>query len=202
MSFTLLELGDPRLRRVATPVSANQIGSAGFRERVSWMRQHLGGKGLGIAAPQIGWDARVLVVRYGEEQVRDLPPSWREELGIEPFGPHVLVNPTIEVTDEATTVFYEGCMSVPERVGLVSRPLRIRVRALDEHGEALELEAAGYLARLVLHEADHLDGVLYVDRAEPGSLAHWDTYAHAKGSGWSPSEVVAYVGARAGLSPR
>ncbi|GEM_PF-17443 len=200
--FRILELGDERLRRVAPPLHPDAIGSDHFRERVAWMLAHLEGNGVGVAAPQLAWNVRVLVVQYRAEKVAELPASWREELGIVAFGPQVLVNPQIEVLTSETAVFYEGCMSVPDRVGLVRRPTAIRVRALDAQGSQVDLELRGYLARIVLHESDHLDGVLYTDRVEAGSLARFDDYLEARSMGLSPTETLRHVGARAGLSPR
>lgn len=104
--------------------------------------------GVGLAAPQVGVELRLAVVdtTVGEET---------SEL-------HVLVNPEI-VEDAGREVEEEGCLSIPEITEKVSRPERIRVRARNVEGDALELEAEGLLARAICHEIDHLNGVLFVD---------------------------------------
>lgn len=108
-----------------------------------------GAPGVGLAAPQVGVEQRVAVV--------DL------SVGEDPDALHVLVNPeVVEQDGQGTEV--EGCLSIPELTEKVDRATRIRVRARDVRGEAFELEADDWLARAVLHEIDHLDGVLFVDR--------------------------------------
>lgn len=138
--------------------------------------------GVGIAAPQVGVGLRVFVY------------EWIEDDGLEHFG--VAVNPELwieppptgEADEDADS---EGCLSVPgERFPLV-RSQRALLRAFDEHGEAFEVEAQGWLARIFQHEYDHLNGVLYVDR-----LAHPHGAAAAKivkklgwgvpGNDWTP----------------
>lgn len=102
--------------------------------------------GVGLAANQVGVLERIIVADPGDERCL------------------VLVNPEI-VASEGTDVDVEGCLSIPGVTGYVERALRIRVRGLDERGKPLELDAEGFLARIVQHEIDHLDGVLFIDRA-------------------------------------
>lgn len=102
--------------------------------------------GVGLAANQVGVLERIIVADPGDERCL------------------VLVNPEI-VASEGTDVDVEGCLSIPGVTGYVERALRIRVRGLDERGRPLELDAEGFLARIVQHEIDHLDGVLFIDRA-------------------------------------
>lgn len=105
--------------------------------------------GVGLAAPQVGVELRLAVV--------DL------SVGQDPEQLLVLVNPEVlEEDGQATEV--EGCLSIPEVTDKVERPSRVRVRARDLHGRPFETEADDWLARAVLHEIDHLDGVLFVDR--------------------------------------
>lgn len=105
--------------------------------------------GVGLAASQVGIELRLAVV--------DL------SVGKDPEQLLVLVNPeVVEEEGEATEV--EGCLSLPEITDKVDRPYRIRVEAQDLDGETLEIEADDWLARAILHEIDHLDGVLFVDR--------------------------------------
>ncbi|MDR1206317.1 MAG: peptide deformylase [Peptococcaceae bacterium] len=103
--------------------------------------------GVGLAAPQIGITKRVIVVRLQEEE-----------------NFYELINPEI-VESEGAERDSEGCLSIPNWVGEVDRAARIRVKALDRMGNPAEYAAEGYLARVFQHEIDHLDGILFVDRA-------------------------------------
>lgn len=105
--------------------------------------------GVGLAASQIGVEQRVAVV--------DL------SVGEDPEQVHVLVNPEV-LEEEGKAVEVEGCLSIPGITDKVRRPMRIKVRARTVEGEPFELEADDWLARAILHEIDHLDGVLFVDR--------------------------------------
>ncbi len=104
-------------------------------------------KGVGLAANQIGVARRVAVVDIGEED----PP------------PLVLINPVIVERGEADETAEEGCLSIPEIFGDVTRPLRVVVEALDQEGKRSRTEAHGYKARAIQHEIDHLDGILFLD---------------------------------------
>ena len=104
--------------------------------------------GVGLAAPQVGVLKRIVVIDVGE-------------------GPIVLINPEIvETSGEQTGE--EGCLSVPGKWGIVTRPDHVKVRALDQEMNPIELEGEGLLARAFCHEIDHLSGELYVDKTEDG----------------------------------
>ena len=139
---TIIKEGDERLRKKSRPVTE-------FNERL-WtllddMYETMKGDGVGIAAPQVGILRRAVVIDVGE-------------------GRHELVNPEI-VEQEGDQYGGEGCLSVPGQYGMVHRPQKLRVRAQDRYGKPFELEAEGYLAVAVCHETDHLDGVLFIDKA-------------------------------------
>ena len=102
--------------------------------------------GVGLAAPQVGILKRIVVIDVGE-------------------GPIVLINPEIIETAGSQTG-EEGCLSVPGKSGIVTRPEYVKVRALDENMEEYEMEGHGLLARAFCHEIDHLEGKLYVDLVE------------------------------------
>ncbi|MGF0033510.1 peptide deformylase [Bariatricus sp. SGI.154] len=104
--------------------------------------------GVGLAAPQVGILKRIVVIDIGD-------------------GPIVLINPEIIDTDGEQTG-EEGCLSVPGKAGVVTRPNYVKVRALNEEMEEIELEGEGLLARAFCHEIDHLDGKMYVELAEGG----------------------------------
>ncbi len=113
--------------------------------------------GVGLAAPQVGVLKRIVVIDVSEE---------RNE-------PHVLINPVITETEGEQTG-YEGCLSVPGKVGVVTRPERVVCRALDENMQEVTLEGTELLGRAIAHELDHLEGRLYVSLVE-GELVDADS---------------------------
>ena len=137
--------GDPVLKTRARPV---EVFDAALRDEVRRMESLMDDAlGIGLAATQLGVMHRLLVYRVDHDA---------------PLG--VLVNPVIEWRGEELETMEEGCLSLPG-VGVdVERPVRVRVRAIDEHGAPLVVEASGLEARVIQHEVDHLDGVLILDR--------------------------------------
>jgi peptide deformylase len=113
--------------------------------------------GTGIAAPQVHMPHRIVVFRVDAERLTDLPGDSEQDLT-------VLINPVIEPVGSERAFGWEGCLSVPGMRGVVPRHLRIRYRGLDLDGRPIEREAAGFHARVVQHECDHLDGILYPQR--------------------------------------
>lgn len=111
--------------------------------------------GVGLAAPQIGQSIRLVVVEYREDGDENAKPR-----------KYVLVNPEIIKRSEEKVTDIEGCLSVPGLAGKVERHEAITVRAKNRFGKSLKIDAEGWLARIFQHEIDHLDGVLYIDRAE------------------------------------
>lgn len=147
----ILKMGDPRLLRVAQPV--REFGTAGLRELVADMVDTMkAANGAGLAAPQIGVDLRLVIFGFQRnERYPDAPPV--------PLT--VLLNPEITPLSEAEEEGWEGCLSVPGLRGVVSRLSHVRYRGFDLDGQPIEREASGFHARVVQHECDHLDGVLY-----------------------------------------
>jgi peptide deformylase len=113
--------------------------------------------GTGLAAPQVHMPWRLVVFRVGPERLTDLRGDTEEDLT-------VLINPVVEPVGNERALGWEGCLSVPGLRGVVPRHLRIRYRAAGLDGTAIEREAAGFHARVVQHECDHLDGILYPQR--------------------------------------
>jgi len=147
----ILKMGDPRLLRVAQPVTA--FGTPELKALIADMFETMAAaNGAGLAAPQIGVDLRLVIFGY-QTNVRypDAPP----------VPPTVLINPSIEVLDGGRTEGWEGCLSVPGMRGVVERDERIRYTGFDADGNAIDRIADGFHARVVQHEYDHLDGVLY-----------------------------------------
>ena len=148
---TVLRMGDPDLHRIASPVSEFATPALDALVRDLWETMAARG-GVGLAATQIGELQRVVVFGVEHsERYPDAPPI--------PFT--VLVNPEIEFLDDALVDGWEGCLSLPGLRGLVPRCHHVRYAGLDERGGRIERETEGFHARLVQHECDHLDGVLY-----------------------------------------
>lgn len=110
--------------------------------------------GVGLAAPQIGESVRVVVVEYADDDSEDAKPK-----------KYVLVNPELIQKSEETVSDVEACLSIPGLAGEVERHESVTVRAKNRFGKPIRLKASGWLARIFQHEIDHLDGVLYIDRA-------------------------------------
>jgi len=109
--------------------------------------------GVGLAAPQIGQSIRLVVVEYKEDGDENAKPR-----------KYVLVNPEIIKRSEEKVTDIEGCLSVPGLAGKVERHEAITVRAKNRFGKPLKIDAEGWLARIVCHELDHLDGILFIDK--------------------------------------
>jgi len=121
-------------------------------DMVETMRQ---APGVGLAAPQVGDSSRLIVVEYGDDENDEIPPKL-----------YVMANPEITRTSQETILGTEGCLSVPGIQGDVERLEAITVKGLNRHGRPMTVKAKGWLARIFQHEIDHLDGILFVDRAE------------------------------------
>jgi peptide deformylase len=121
-------------------------------DMVETMRQ---APGVGLAAPQVGESSRLIVVEYGEDENDEIPPKL-----------YVMANPEITHPSQETVLGTEGCLSVPGIQGDVERLEAITVKGLNRHGRPMTVKAKGWLARIFQHEIDHLDGILFVDRAE------------------------------------
>lgn len=149
---TILKMGDPRLLRVASPVA--DFDSPELHRLVMDMVDTMAAaNGAGLAAPQIGVDLQVVVFGTGAPNPRypDAPPVPRT----------VLINPVITPLGAEEADDWEGCLSVPGLRGVVPRWQRIRYQGFDLAGQPIDREAQGFHARVVQHECDHLQGVLY-----------------------------------------
>ena len=150
----ILKMGDPRLLRVAQPVT--EFDTDALRTLVNDMFETMeAANGAGLAAPQIGVDLQLVIFGFARnERYPEAPPVPRT----------VLINPVITPLGEELVEGWEGCLSVPGLRGVVPRFARIRYRGLDPLGQLIEREADGFHARVVQHECDHLIGRLYPTR--------------------------------------
>ncbi len=152
MIHDILRMGDPRLLRIAKPVESFDTPELHALVADLFETMH-DANGAGLAAPQIGIDLRVVIFGFANANQR-YPDA-------EPVPETVLVNPEIEMLEPLEVEDWEGCLSVPGMRGVVPRRERIRYRGFDQHGTAIDRVAAGFHARVVQHECDHLDGILY-----------------------------------------
>lgn len=142
----ILEVPDPRLRQKAEPVAKIDARVTALLEDM--LETMYAAPGIGLAAPQVGIAERIIVLDVGPK---------------EDPRPIRLINPEVLATAGELVEAEEGCLSLPNQFAPVKRPGQVTVRFTDETGEKREIEADGLLARCLLHEIDHLDGVLFTD---------------------------------------
>ncbi len=111
--------------------------------------------GVGLAAPQVNVPLRLFVAEWGDDEDEEAPKQL-----------YVLVNPEIKRLSQETVIGVEGCLSIPGIVGEVERAREVTVQAQNRHGQKMKLKAQGWLARILQHETDHLNGELFIEKAE------------------------------------
>jgi peptide deformylase len=159
----ILQIGNPILRRRSVKITHFDGALARLADdMVETMHEAIG---VGLAAPQVGVNRRLIVVEMPDDE--DYP---------HPGERWVICNPEIVKASRETEIGQEGCLSVAGYVGMVERPLAVTIRGLDINGRKIRVKAKDFLARAFLHEIDHLNGVLYVDRAEEGTVMTVEQY--------------------------
>jgi len=159
-------MGHPVLRTPARPLERAEIKNTAIQKLIDNMIETMVEyRGVGLAGPQIHEALRLFVAKLDAHDDDDAEPI-------------AVVNPEITIVDSEVVEDWEGCLSIPDIRGRVPRAREIKVRALDRHGERIELRARDFPARIVQHETDHLDGVLFFDRMRSfESLTFLDEYA-------------------------
>lgn len=146
---------DPRLRQISTPVTeiddeVREIIRQMTEASLAWEKEHEYELSAAIAAPQLGYNRRIILVR--------------EDLNEKSNNNFIaLINPVVVKTEGRILRDYEGCLSVPTIYGKVPRPAKTRIKAQLEDGTEVKLKTEGFLTRTILHEIDHLDGILFID---------------------------------------
>jgi peptide deformylase len=148
----IITLPHPTLRRKAHKVTdfGPELQTV-VDDMVETMRQ---APGVGLAAPQVNVPLRIIVVEYGSDEDEEAPKKL-----------YTVINPEITRPSPETVVGTEGCLSVPGIVGEVERIEALTVKGLSRRGQPITIKAKGWLARIFQHEIDHLDGIVFVDRA-------------------------------------
>ncbi|MFD5594121.1 peptide deformylase [Streptomyces griseorubiginosus] len=163
----IVAAGDPVLRNSIRPYDGH-LDAALFSRFVEALRITMhAAPGVGLAAPQVGVPLRIAVI----EDPAPVPEEVRLARGRVPQPFRVLVNPSYEAAGPERAAFFEGCLSVPGWQAVVARPAAVRLTCEDELGRPVDEVFTGWPARIVQHETDHLDGTLYLDRAELRSLS-------------------------------
>jgi peptide deformylase len=162
--------GDPVLRERTLPISLQELRSPGVQRLIDDLietRRAAGGAGL--AAPQVSVSKRIAVVEVDDATRRRYP--------YKPLVPlRVIVNPVVEPLSDEQLLVNEGCLSVPGMRADVPRFTHIAVHYVDRDGSPREEVFDGLTAGTVQHEVDHLDGVLFLDRADPRSISTWEQF--------------------------
>jgi peptide deformylase len=166
MRIKIASVGEPVLRSAARQLLPEEIGSDRIRELIAHMRETLAdAPGVGLAAPQVGESLQLAIIEDKPEYQVNLTPAEVTERERRPVPFHVLINPEIELLSSPDMSFFEGCLSLPGFMAMVARARKVRVRALSEIGEPMQVQAEGWYARILQHEIDHLRGTLYIDRS-------------------------------------
>ena len=146
---------DPRLRQISTEVTeiddeVKDIIEQMIQASLDWEKEHEFELSAALAAPQLGFNRRIIVVR--------------EDMNEKSNNNFIaLINPVVIKTEGRILRDYEGCLSVPTIYGKVPRPAKARIKAQLEDGTEVKLKTEGFLTRTILHEIDHLDGILFID---------------------------------------
>ena len=146
MILEITKLGEDILRQKAQPVA--EVNDEIRKLAEDMFETMIEADGVGLACPQVGKPLRMFVL-IADDDVR-----------------RVFINPQIIKTSEEVSDYDEGCLSIPQVYETITRPAKVTVQALNEKGKPFTLEADGFLARIIQHEYDHLDGILYIDRGD------------------------------------
>jgi peptide deformylase len=159
----IARMGHPVLRAKARSIHPSEIRSPKIQQLIDdmfeTMREY---QGVGLAAPQVHEGLRLFVAGFPPRPDDDGDEDDDDDGENVPLM--ALINPEIEIVSRDTVEDWEGCLSIPDIRGRVPRARQIVVRAFDRHGKKLEMPATGFTARVIQHETDHLDGVLFFDR--------------------------------------
>jgi peptide deformylase len=186
----IARMGHPVLRAKARPLHPSEIRTPKIQQLVDDMFQTMKEyQGVGLAAPQVHESVRLFVAGFpparDDRDERDERDERDDDDG-EDVPLMALINPEIETATREIVEDWEGCLSIPDIRGRVPRASQIVVRAYDRAGKKIEIQASGFTARVIQHETDHLDGVLFFDRMKSfQSLTFLDEF----GRYWSGHNV-------------
>ncbi len=159
--------GHEALRKVSTPIDEITPEIVELAKNLTRSLLECETPGVGLAAPQIGINRRMIVLKTTDDDGRSRPGALPGELLLDPMMPVVLLNPVIISASAETDCITEGCLSLPGVNGKVTRPVTIVLQAKLMNGQEFTAECGGLLARCLQHEIDHLDGKLFYDHISP-----------------------------------
>jgi peptide deformylase len=178
MRLKIVQAGEPVLRAQARQLTYEEIISDEMQRLIRDMRETMrDAPGVGLAAPQVGVALQLAVIEDREELLSSLPAQELTEKEREPVPFHVIINPEITLLGDDRADFYEGCLSLSGFSAVVPRAHKVRVAYLDEQGKPRSVDASGWYARILQHEIDHLQGMLYIDRMESRTFTSLDNWS-------------------------
>ena len=173
----IVQVGDPVLRAPTATVDLDAIRTPAMQDLIAGMVAAMrSAPGIGLAAPQIGVSKRVVVMEDRPEMTEGLPKEVLMEREREPHPLRVLINPVMTLVGSDTRDFFEGCLSIKGYTAMVTRHREVAVSYVDEMGNPQEWRARGWPARVMQHEYDHLERVLYTDKMIRKSFMSADQY--------------------------
>ncbi|MEQ2301055.1 hypothetical protein AMECASPLE_032086 [Ameca splendens] len=173
------QVGDPVLRSHAAAVDPAAITGLEIQKVLGTMVKVMRKlECVGLSAPQIGVPLRILMLEYPWKLFEEVSPAAREARGLSVQPLRIFVNPELRVLDSRTVLFQEACESISGYSATVPRYLSVEVSGLNEKGEAVTWQASGWSARILQHEMDHLDGVLYLDRMDTKTFININWQEH------------------------
>ena len=174
-TLDIVQVGDPVLRKKARFLTKEEILSPKIQGLIEDMKAAMrAAPGVGLAAPQIGHSIQLAVVEDMEHS--HLTPQQLAERERHKVPLQVIINPTLIVDESEIASFFEGCLSVPAFLGIVPRAKSVRVECLNERGEPVIIHARGWHARILQHEIEHLNGMLFIDKAVKQTLMTEENY--------------------------
>jgi peptide deformylase len=177
MILKIRQVGDLFLRQTSHELSAQEIRRRFVQGLIESMRETMrDAPGVGLAAPQVGIPLQLVVIEDPAEFIQKLAPEQAKERERRPVPFHVLINPVLTIPEGDQVEFFEGCLSLNGYTAIVPRAKRVHVEALNENAEPVSIDATGWYARILQHEIDHLNGVLYIDRMHSRSFTTVDNY--------------------------
>jgi peptide deformylase len=170
----IARMGHPVLRAKARPLHPSEIRTPQIQQLIDDMFETMKEyQGVGLAAPQVHEGLRIFVAGFPPRKDADEDDEREDDIPL-----MALINPEIEMTSRDMVDDWEGCLSIPDIRGRVPRLREIKVRAFDRTGERIEIRAQNFSARVIQHETDHLDGILFFDRMKSfESLTFLDEYS-------------------------
>jgi len=179
----IVQVGDPVLRAATAAVDPGAISTPEIQDVIRGMVAAMHrAPGVGLAAPQVGVSKRIIVMEDRPEMTAGLPQEVLIEREREPQPLRVLINPVMTMVGAETRDFFEGCLSITGYTAIVTRHREVAVSYLDEKGNAQEWRARGWPARVMQHEYDHLERVLYTDKMIRQSFMSTDEFKARHGT--------------------